>query len=332
MTDRIAAAFSDSGWYKDRSPEEITALQLYKESLCVPEFSIFHEAVDKALDRSVQTFVFGFCPEKLQQEFESKVPNAEELIRQMRTLKAQFVAEQTTENRSAPLNPIEYLEKYDPFNPEAMDPYIPADGMSIRHTRMDIFKNSEWNGFMERNGHISKEFLLCDKYIRKHFIDNISLDEIEVSVTYCTYGNGSEARDATEEEMSLVCAGALSNEKEEPEIRYMIRREDVQLPSVSELTERGMSRFFTAAAELAESEGYYVQEINNVGELPVCLDGRWLCSVNEDGSGRFACGIKQGEELLARFKQLRKEIPEYLFPHDYSFAEGFQAEDLEMSM
>ena len=88
----------------------------------------------------------------------------------------------------------------------------------------------------------------------------------------------------------------------------------------------------TAAAELAESEGYYVQEINNDGELPVCLDGRWICSVNEDGSGRFACGIKQGEELLTRFQHLRKEIPEYLFPHDYSFAEGFQAEDLELSM
>lgn len=139
MTDKIAAEFSDSGWYKDRSPEEITALQLYEESLCVPEFRIFHEAVEKALGRSVQTFVFGFCPEKLQQEFESKVPNAEELIQQMRTLKAQFVAEQTTKNRLAPLNPIEYLEKYDPFNPEAMDPYIPADGMSIRHTRMDIY-------------------------------------------------------------------------------------------------------------------------------------------------------------------------------------------------
>ena len=332
MTDKIAAEFSDSGWYKDRSPEEITALQLYEESLCVPEFRIFHEAVEKALGRSVQTFVFGFCPEKLQQEFESKVPNAEELIQQMRTLKAQFVAEQTTENRLAPLNPIEYLEKYDPFNPEAMDPYIPADGMSIRHTRMDIYKNSEWSGFMERNGHISKECLLCDKYIRKHFIDNISLDEIEVSVTYCTYGNGSEARDATEEEMALVCAGALSNEKEEPEVRYTIWREDVQMPPVSELTERGMSRFFTAAAELAESEGYDVQEINDAGELPVCLDGRWLCSVNEDGGGRFACGIKQGEELLTRFQQLRKEIPEYLFPHDYSFAEKSQAEDFRMSM
>lgn len=30
MTDKIAAEFSDSGWYKDRSPEEITALQLYE--------------------------------------------------------------------------------------------------------------------------------------------------------------------------------------------------------------------------------------------------------------------------------------------------------------
>lgn len=38
MTDKTAAEFSDSGWYKDRSPEEITALQLYEESLCVPEF------------------------------------------------------------------------------------------------------------------------------------------------------------------------------------------------------------------------------------------------------------------------------------------------------
>ena len=100
---------------------------------------------------------------------------------------------------------------------------------------MERLYGTQWTYF--------KECLLCDKYIRKHFIDNISLDEIEVSVTYCTYGNSGEARDATEEEMSLVCAGALSNEKEEPEVRYTIRREDVRLPPVSELTERGMSRF-----------------------------------------------------------------------------------------
>lgn len=43
MTKEEAIRFTESKWYEGRSAEEIAALQLYEERLCVPEFSIFHE-------------------------------------------------------------------------------------------------------------------------------------------------------------------------------------------------------------------------------------------------------------------------------------------------
>ena len=85
---------------------------------------------------------------------------------------------------------------------------------------------------------------LCDKYIRKHFIDNISLDEIEVSVTYCTYGNSGEARDATEEKCLLSVQALSLTKKEEPgDSVYDSARGRAVARLCQELTERGMSRF-----------------------------------------------------------------------------------------
>lgn len=93
MTKETAIRFSNSGWYRDRSPEEITALQLYEDKMCVPAFDIFHSAIENVLGRPVQTFEFGLCMAALKKEFLFALPNANELIRQMELLKRQFICE-----------------------------------------------------------------------------------------------------------------------------------------------------------------------------------------------------------------------------------------------
>ena len=50
MTREQAIKFSESGWWEGRTACEITALQLYEPRLCLPEFQIFHEAVESALE------------------------------------------------------------------------------------------------------------------------------------------------------------------------------------------------------------------------------------------------------------------------------------------
>lgn len=92
MTEAEAIRFSESGWYKERSAEEIVALQLYEERLCVPEFGIFHEAMETALKRSVQTLEFGLAYNALRAEFESAVPDAQNLIHKMQTLKDEYAS------------------------------------------------------------------------------------------------------------------------------------------------------------------------------------------------------------------------------------------------
>lgn len=78
MTLEQANKFSDSGWWKDKTAEQITALQLYEPRLCLPVFSIFHGAVEKALGRPVFTHEFA-AVERLRDEFETKHPDAEAL-------------------------------------------------------------------------------------------------------------------------------------------------------------------------------------------------------------------------------------------------------------
>lgn len=76
MTKEQAVRFSESGWWEGRTACEITALQLYEPRLCLPEFQIFHEAVEAALGRPVFTHEFAFV-QRLQREFEEKRPEAE---------------------------------------------------------------------------------------------------------------------------------------------------------------------------------------------------------------------------------------------------------------
>ena len=78
MTKDQAIAFSESGWWKDKTSCEIAALQLYEPRLCLPEFLIFHRAVEAALGRPVTTCEFAYV-QHLQREFEERHPEAETL-------------------------------------------------------------------------------------------------------------------------------------------------------------------------------------------------------------------------------------------------------------
>lgn len=93
MRKETAIRFCESMWYENRTPEEITALQLYEKRLCLPAFSILHEALEASIGRPVQTLEFGLMQDALKKEFEQKVPHAEELIRQMGKLKSKFISD-----------------------------------------------------------------------------------------------------------------------------------------------------------------------------------------------------------------------------------------------
>ncbi len=92
LTTGQAVRFSESGWYKGKTAEEIVAMQLFEPKLIVPKFEIFHKAIEEALGVPVQTVEFGFCKDKLQQSFKEKVVNAEELIEKMLQEKIQFIS------------------------------------------------------------------------------------------------------------------------------------------------------------------------------------------------------------------------------------------------
>lgn len=92
MTKEEAIRFAKSGWYEGRSAKEIAALQLYEERLCVPEFNIFHEAMEAALKRPIQTLEFAVA-DTLKEEFKIKVPNAESLIEKMQVEKEKYICD-----------------------------------------------------------------------------------------------------------------------------------------------------------------------------------------------------------------------------------------------
>ena len=92
MIQAEAIQFAESKWYEGRSAEEIVALQLYEERLCVPEFSIFHEAMETALKRPIQTLEFA-VGDTLKEEFRIKVPNAQDLIEEMQAEKEKFICD-----------------------------------------------------------------------------------------------------------------------------------------------------------------------------------------------------------------------------------------------
>ena len=81
MTKEQAIAMYDSGWWKDKTAKAIVTFQLFEERLCMP-FGDFHEAVEKALGRSVWTHEFGLAADGLKKEFlgEKKPPTMEQII------------------------------------------------------------------------------------------------------------------------------------------------------------------------------------------------------------------------------------------------------------
>lgn len=89
ITREQAVKFSESGWWEGKTVCEITALQLYESRLCMPEFQMFHEAVEVALGRPVFTHEFAFV-QRLQKKFEEKHPEAAELKAQMQREKDVF--------------------------------------------------------------------------------------------------------------------------------------------------------------------------------------------------------------------------------------------------
>lgn len=64
MTEEEAIALHDSEFWKPMSYEERAKFQMLEERLCMP-FDVFHEAVEKALGRSVWTHEFGMNREGL---------------------------------------------------------------------------------------------------------------------------------------------------------------------------------------------------------------------------------------------------------------------------
>ena len=93
MTKEEAIRFTETKWYEGRCAEDIVALQLYEELLCVPEFSIFHEAMETVLKRPVQTLEFGMLTDSLKAEFETAVPNAQSLIEKMQAEKEKYISD-----------------------------------------------------------------------------------------------------------------------------------------------------------------------------------------------------------------------------------------------
>lgn len=71
----------DSEWWKNKSHHEIAKVQLFLEELCCP-FSIFHEAVEKTLNRPVFTHEFGINYSGICKEFlgNDDPPTVEEIL------------------------------------------------------------------------------------------------------------------------------------------------------------------------------------------------------------------------------------------------------------
>ncbi len=68
-----AIALGTTGWWKTKTPREIALFQLVSENLCCP-FDVFHEAIEKALGRSVWTHEFGTNWDGLLREIAGEEP------------------------------------------------------------------------------------------------------------------------------------------------------------------------------------------------------------------------------------------------------------------
>lgn len=81
LTKEQAILFGENKMYLKMTHEEIVRFQLFQKNLCMP-FSVFHEAIEKVLDRPVYTHEFGLNYEGLVKEYlgEQDPPTFEEII------------------------------------------------------------------------------------------------------------------------------------------------------------------------------------------------------------------------------------------------------------
>jgi hypothetical protein len=86
-----AIAIFENGEWKGFTDEEIVKLQLYQNFLCV-DFSRFHQAVEKVLNRPVWSHEFAF-PDHLQAEYEGRKekPTFEDIVNLIPKSKIIFV-------------------------------------------------------------------------------------------------------------------------------------------------------------------------------------------------------------------------------------------------
>ena len=77
----LAVAYYDTEWWKDKSYPQIAEFQLFTAELCCP-FDVFHEAVEKSLNRPVFTHEFGLNYDGICKEFlgEKEPPNMNEIL------------------------------------------------------------------------------------------------------------------------------------------------------------------------------------------------------------------------------------------------------------
>ena len=81
LTKEQAIKFGKSRIYDKWTYEQIVRFQLFQEKMCMP-FSIFHEAIEKVLDRPVYTHEFGMNYEGIVLEYlgEKEAPTLDEII------------------------------------------------------------------------------------------------------------------------------------------------------------------------------------------------------------------------------------------------------------
>lgn len=81
LTREQAIEFRKSKVYENWTYEQIVRFQLFQENMCM-NFSIFHEAIEKVLDRPVYTHEFGLNYDGIVKEYlgEKEKPTFEEII------------------------------------------------------------------------------------------------------------------------------------------------------------------------------------------------------------------------------------------------------------
>lgn len=72
ITKEQAIKLAESKFYEMLTSDEIVKFQLFEPKLCMP-FNVFHEAIEKVLDRPVYTHEFAFIDE-LKKEYLKEIP------------------------------------------------------------------------------------------------------------------------------------------------------------------------------------------------------------------------------------------------------------------